>query len=253
MQAAAARARRLLQGLRREEATRTSCRAASGAFGNCATRARSLRGEGRRLCLRQLSRHRRAVRRSRPTRWTTRSATAILHKMQQLVHDKAIYAPIWQLAFINGVGPRVGAVGLRPDHGLCLHRALRRHHAQGGNGSARHESDAMKQYIVRRVGYSPAVAVPAVADDLLLRARDRRSGRPAGRARRQRRPTSPPSATSSASTSRSGCNTGISCASLLHGDLGQSFYYRTPVMELYLSAPAELAAAGGGGDGASRC
>jgi peptide/nickel transport system substrate-binding protein len=32
---------------------------------------------------------------------------AILEKMQQLVIDKAIYAPIWQLAFINGVGPRV--------------------------------------------------------------------------------------------------------------------------------------------------
>jgi peptide/nickel transport system substrate-binding protein len=33
---------------------------------------------------------------------------AILDKMQQLVHDKAIYAPIWQLGFLNGVGPRVG-------------------------------------------------------------------------------------------------------------------------------------------------
>jgi peptide/nickel transport system substrate-binding protein len=33
---------------------------------------------------------------------------AILAKMQQLVHEKAIYAPIWQLAFLNGVGPRVG-------------------------------------------------------------------------------------------------------------------------------------------------
>ncbi len=33
---------------------------------------------------------------------------AILHKMQQLVHEKAIYAPIWELAFINGVGPRLG-------------------------------------------------------------------------------------------------------------------------------------------------
>jgi len=33
---------------------------------------------------------------------------ALLDKMQQLVHDKAMYAPIWQLAFINGVGPRVG-------------------------------------------------------------------------------------------------------------------------------------------------
>jgi peptide/nickel transport system substrate-binding protein len=32
---------------------------------------------------------------------------AILQKMQQLVHERAIYAPIWQLGFLNGVGPRV--------------------------------------------------------------------------------------------------------------------------------------------------
>jgi len=38
--------------------------------------------------------------------------TATLHKIQQMVHEKAIYAPIWQLAFINGVGPRVGESGL---------------------------------------------------------------------------------------------------------------------------------------------
>lgn len=33
---------------------------------------------------------------------------AILEKMQRLVHEKAIYAPLWELAFLNGVGPRVG-------------------------------------------------------------------------------------------------------------------------------------------------
>src|SRR5215471_2677718 len=33
---------------------------------------------------------------------------SMLEKMQQLVYDKAIYAPIWQLGFLNGVGPRVG-------------------------------------------------------------------------------------------------------------------------------------------------
>ena len=33
---------------------------------------------------------------------------AILHKMQQFVHERAVYAPIWQLAFLNGIGPRVG-------------------------------------------------------------------------------------------------------------------------------------------------
>jgi peptide/nickel transport system substrate-binding protein len=31
----------------------------------------------------------------------------ILHRMQQIMHERAIYAPIWQLAFLNGVGPRV--------------------------------------------------------------------------------------------------------------------------------------------------
>jgi peptide/nickel transport system substrate-binding protein len=33
---------------------------------------------------------------------------AILHRMQQIAHEKMIYAPIWQLAFISGVGSRVG-------------------------------------------------------------------------------------------------------------------------------------------------
>jgi len=37
---------------------------------------------------------------------------AMLHRMQQMVLDKAMYAPIWELAFLNGVGPRVGESGL---------------------------------------------------------------------------------------------------------------------------------------------
>ena len=36
---------------------------------------------------------------------------AILHRMQQLVHERAIFAPIWELAFLNGVGPRVEESG----------------------------------------------------------------------------------------------------------------------------------------------
>ena len=31
----------------------------------------------------------------------------ILHRMQQMVHDRAVYAPLWQLGFLNGQGPRV--------------------------------------------------------------------------------------------------------------------------------------------------
>jgi peptide/nickel transport system substrate-binding protein len=37
--------------------------------------------------------------------------SAILEKMQQLVYQRAIYAPIWLLGFLNGVGPRVGESG----------------------------------------------------------------------------------------------------------------------------------------------
>ena len=36
---------------------------------------------------------------------------AILADMQRLLDDSRMYAPIWQLAFLNGVGPRVGVSG----------------------------------------------------------------------------------------------------------------------------------------------
>jgi peptide/nickel transport system substrate-binding protein len=36
---------------------------------------------------------------------------AILYKIQQIMVERVIYAPIWQLAFINGIGPRVGESG----------------------------------------------------------------------------------------------------------------------------------------------
>jgi peptide/nickel transport system substrate-binding protein len=37
---------------------------------------------------------------------------AMLHRIQQLVHDKAMYAPIWELGFIHAHGPRVAESGL---------------------------------------------------------------------------------------------------------------------------------------------
>src|SRR5947207_7058216 len=43
---------------------------------------------------------------------------AILEKMQRLVHDKAMTAPIWELAFLNGVGPRVGEAALGKIEGF---------------------------------------------------------------------------------------------------------------------------------------
>jgi peptide/nickel transport system substrate-binding protein len=40
-----------------------------------------------------------------------RKREAILHQLQRLVYERTIYAPIWQLAFLNAVGPRVGESG----------------------------------------------------------------------------------------------------------------------------------------------
>jgi len=37
---------------------------------------------------------------------------AILEKIQQLVHERAIYGPIFQFSVLEGVGPRVGESGL---------------------------------------------------------------------------------------------------------------------------------------------
>ena len=37
---------------------------------------------------------------------------AMLHRIQQMIHDKAMVAPIWELAFLNGYGPRVAESGL---------------------------------------------------------------------------------------------------------------------------------------------
>ena len=43
-------------------------------------------------------------------RVTRRQTT--LHEIQRLVHDRTIYVHLWQLAFLNGAGPRVGESGL---------------------------------------------------------------------------------------------------------------------------------------------
>jgi peptide/nickel transport system substrate-binding protein len=36
---------------------------------------------------------------------------ALLHRIQQLMHDKAMFLPIWQLAMLQGYGPRVAESG----------------------------------------------------------------------------------------------------------------------------------------------
>ena len=83
---------------------------ASGAFGNCATRAEAFVVKGGAYAYGSYPDidamfAEQAVQMDRGKREAT------LHRLQQAVHDKAIYAPIFQLAFISGVGPRVAQSG----------------------------------------------------------------------------------------------------------------------------------------------
>jgi peptide/nickel transport system substrate-binding protein len=43
---------------------------------------------------------------------------AMLHKIQQLMHERAMFAPIVEPAFLTGVGPRIehSAIGMIPGH-----------------------------------------------------------------------------------------------------------------------------------------
>ena len=41
-----------------------------------------------------------------------RVRTQILHKIQQIIHERVMFAPVMEPAFLNGVGPRVEFSGL---------------------------------------------------------------------------------------------------------------------------------------------
>ena len=95
--------------------TRGVIQGASGAFGNTATRLASFAVKGGAYAYGSY----RDIDELYPQQADEldhEKREAILEKMQRLVCEKAIYAPIWQLGFLNGVGPRVGesAFGLIP-------------------------------------------------------------------------------------------------------------------------------------------
>ena len=120
--AAAARARRLLQGIFRQEAERPD-QGGSAAFGNAATRLEAFVVKGGTYAygnypdIDELFQQQ-AVELDHEKR------AALLDRIQQLVHDKVIAAPIWHLAALSGVGPRVGSIGYRPDRRRSVELAL---------------------------------------------------------------------------------------------------------------------------------
>ncbi len=84
---------------------------ASGAFGNAATRLEAFVAGGGAYVYGSYS-DIDGLFREQAGEVDPKRREAMLHRIQQLVHDKSIYAPIWQLAFLNGVGPRVEHSGL---------------------------------------------------------------------------------------------------------------------------------------------
>ena len=83
---------------------------ASGAFGNAATRLAAFIVKGGAFAYGSYP-ELDDLFQKQTTELDPKRREAILHKMQQLVHEKAIYAPIWQLAFMNAYGPRVSESG----------------------------------------------------------------------------------------------------------------------------------------------
>jgi peptide/nickel transport system substrate-binding protein len=84
---------------------------ASGAFGNAATRLEAFVVSGGTYSYGSYP-DLDGLFQEQATELDRKRREAMLHKMQQLVLEKAMYAPIWELAFLNGVGPRVQESGL---------------------------------------------------------------------------------------------------------------------------------------------
>ena len=94
-----------------EKSYKNIIQGASGAFGNAATRLEAFVVKGGTYAYGSYP-DIDALFQQQATELDAKKRAAILHKMQQLVQERTIYAPIWQLAFINGVGPRVAESGL---------------------------------------------------------------------------------------------------------------------------------------------
>jgi peptide/nickel transport system substrate-binding protein len=84
---------------------------ASGAFGNAATRIEAFVAAGGTYAYGSYP-DIDGLFREQAAEADPKRREATLHRIQQLVHEKVIYAPIWELAFLNGVGPRVRESGL---------------------------------------------------------------------------------------------------------------------------------------------
>ena len=94
-----------------EKSFKNLIQGASGAFGNAATRLEAFVATGGAYVYGSYP-DIDALFQDQAAELDHKRREATLHKIQRLVHERAIYAHLWQLGFINGVGPRVGESGL---------------------------------------------------------------------------------------------------------------------------------------------
>jgi peptide/nickel transport system substrate-binding protein len=90
---------------------------ASGAFGNAATRLESFVVKGGAFVYGSYP-DIDALFQDQAAELDRKKREALLHKIQQLVYEKAMVIPIWELGFLNGQGARVqeSGLGLIPGH-----------------------------------------------------------------------------------------------------------------------------------------
>jgi peptide/nickel transport system substrate-binding protein len=95
----------------REKKFKNIVQSASGAFGNAATRIEAFVAAGGVYVYGSYP-DIDGLFREQASEMDRKKREATLVKIQQLIHDKAMVAPIWELAFINGHGPRLAESGL---------------------------------------------------------------------------------------------------------------------------------------------
>jgi peptide/nickel transport system substrate-binding protein len=94
-----------------EKSLKNVIQGSSGAFGNAATRLEAFVVQGGTYAYGHEA-DIDALFAKQATQLERKDREATLHKMQQLVVERQMFTPIWQLGFLNGVGPRVAESGL---------------------------------------------------------------------------------------------------------------------------------------------
>jgi peptide/nickel transport system substrate-binding protein len=94
-----------------EKGLKNIIQASSGAFGNAATRLEAFAVTGGAYVYGGYP-DIDALFRQQAVDLDAKQREATLHKIQQLLHERVVFAHLWQLAVIDGIGPRVGESGL---------------------------------------------------------------------------------------------------------------------------------------------